>query len=84
MSHADYLTSDQLYRALNTRDLTDPDQGRHAIQSLLQLIIDRLLPEWDSSIRYVRGSPVVPVRDNYDRLGYDPSDVTRCCGQGRC
>ena len=54
MSHADYLTSDQLYRALNTRDLTDPDQGRHAIQSLLQLVIDRLLPEWDSSIRYVR------------------------------
>lgn len=77
MSHADYLTSDQLYRALNVRDLTDPDQGRHAIQALLLSVIDRLQPEWDSSIRYVRSSPVVPVRDNYDRLGYDPGDVTR-------
>ncbi|MFL0504044.1 PheS-related mystery ligase SrmL [Kocuria rhizophila] len=77
MLHADYLTSDQLYRALNVRDLTDPDQGRHAIQALLQSVIDRLQPEWDSSVRYVRNSPVVPVRDNYDRLGYAVGDVTR-------
>ncbi|GAA3849052.1 hypothetical protein KACC15558_30590 [Brevibacterium ammoniilyticum] len=77
MSHTDYLTSDQLYRALNVRDLTDPEQGRHAIQTLLQTVIDRLQPEWDTSVRYVRSSPVVPVRNNYDRLGYDQGDVTR-------
>ncbi|WP_206480001.1 hypothetical protein [Kocuria sp. KRD140] len=47
MSHTDYLTSNQLYRALNLRDLTDPEQGRHAIQSLLQSVTDRLQSEWD-------------------------------------
>lgn len=77
MSNASYLTSDQLYRALNLRDLTDPAQGGHAIQALLDSIVGQLRSEWDSTIRYVRSSPVVPVRENYDRLGYNPGDVTR-------
>lgn len=77
MSHADYLTSDQLCRALNLRDLTDPAQGGHAIQDLLACVVGALQLEWDASVRYVRNSPVVPVRENYDRLGYDRDDVTR-------
>lgn len=77
MSHADYLTSDQLSHALNLRDLTDPAQGDHAIQALLASVVGALQPNWGASVRYVRNSPVVPVRENYDRLGYDPGDVTR-------
>ncbi len=77
MSHNDYLTSDQLRRALNLRDLTDPAQGAHAIQALLESVVGTLRSEWDCTVRYVRNSPVVPVRDNYDRLGYDPGDITR-------
>lgn len=77
MSHADYLTSDQLCRALNLRDLTDRAQGGHAIQVLLDSVVTGLRTEWGSTIRYVRNSPIVPVRENYDRLGYDPRDVTR-------
>ena len=77
MSHTDYLTSDQLNHALNLRDLTDPAQGRHAIQALLASVVRALQPEWGASVRYVRHSPVVPVRENYDRLGYGPDDVTR-------
>lgn len=77
MSHADYLTSDQLSRALNMRDLTDPAQGGHAIQTILDAVVTALRSEWRSTVRYVRTSPIVPVRENYDRLGYDPDDVTR-------
>lgn len=77
MSHADYLTSDQLCHALKLRDLTDPAQGEHAIQTLLGSVVGSLQSEWGCIARYVRNSPVVPVRENYDRLGYDPGDVTR-------
>jgi phenylalanyl-tRNA synthetase alpha chain len=77
MSHIDYLTSDLLSRALHMRDLTDPAQGGHAIQALLDAVVIALQSEWHNTVRYVRSSPIVPVRENYDRLGYDPDDVTR-------
>lgn len=77
MSHIDYLTSDLLSRALHLRDLTDPAQGGHAIQALLDAVVIALQSEWHNTVRYVRSSPIVPVRENYDRLGYDPDDVTR-------
>lgn len=77
MSHADYLTSEQLCHALNLRDLTDPAQGRHAVQTLLDSAVSALRSEWGNQVRYVRNSPVVSVRENYDRLGYDHGDVTR-------
>lgn len=77
MSHADYLTPDQLNRALQLRDLTDPASGEHAIQALLDSVVGALHAEWGNTTRYIRNSPVVPVRENYDRLGYDPGDVTR-------
>ncbi len=36
-----------------------------------------LRSEGNSTVRYVRNPPIVPVRENYDRLGYDSRDVTR-------
>ncbi|GAA4954882.1 hypothetical protein [Actinoplanes utahensis] len=77
MSHPDHLTSEQLTRALSLRDLTDPAQGPHAIQLLLDTVVAALRGRWGGTVRYVRDSPVVRVRDNYDRLGYDAGDVTR-------
>lgn len=77
MPAVDYLTTDQLHRALSVRDLTDPAQGPHAIQTLLDAVVTALAADWGCSVRYVRSSPVVPVRENYDRLGYAASDVTR-------
>lgn len=77
MPNADYLTSDQLSRALSLRDLTDPAQGGHSIQALLDSVVSQVQAESGCTVRYVRSSPVVPVRENYDRLGYDPGDVTR-------
>ncbi|WP_307217694.1 hypothetical protein [Microbacterium sp. SORGH_AS_0888] len=59
------------------RDLTDPEQGEHAIQVLLDSVVTTLETEWGSTVRFVRNTPIVPVRENYDRLGYAPGDVTR-------
>lgn len=72
-----YLSSEELQRALTLRDLTDPAQGEHAIQQLLTAVVSTLANQWHSTVRTVRNPPVVAVRDNYDRLGYDPGDVTR-------
>ncbi|WIY82218.1 hypothetical protein [Propionimicrobium sp. PCR01-08-3] len=77
MPHADYLTPDELHRSLTLRDLTDPDQGEHAIQLLLDAVVSRLTRKWGSTVRIVRSSPIVSITANYDRLGYDPGDVTR-------
>ncbi|HLR83405.1 MAG TPA: hypothetical protein VK059_00565, partial [Nocardioidaceae bacterium] len=77
MSHSDHLTADELSRALRMRDLTDPAQGAHAIQALLDAMVSALQREWHGTVRHVRTSPIVPVRENYDRLGYDSADVTR-------
>ena len=72
-----YLTPAQLHRALTLRDLSDPAQGEHAVQLLLDAVVEALLTVWSCTARSIRSSPIVPVHDNYDRLGYDPDDVTR-------
>lgn len=77
MSHAAYLDPDQLYCALSLRDVADPPQGGHVIHVLPDSVVAHLQSEWDSTLRYVRGSPVVPVRGNYGRLGYVPDGATR-------
>jgi phenylalanyl-tRNA synthetase alpha chain len=72
-----YLQPDELHGALTRRDLSDPAQGRHAIQLLLQAVVDALSHRWDIPVHLVRNPPLVSVRDNYDRLRYPAADVTR-------
>lgn len=72
-----YLSPSELHDALTIRDLSDPDGGPHAMQPLLQGILDALSREWRVPQRIVRHSPLVSVADNYDRLGFKESDVTR-------
>ena len=71
------LSPDQLAAALALRDLTDPAQGTHAVGLLLDAAVDALAARWGSTVRVLRPSPVVTVEDNYDRLGYAPSAITR-------
>lgn len=77
MSAPPYLTPGQLAYALALRDLSDPAQGAHSMQLLLEHLVTALQHLWGSSVRQVRHPPLVAVHDNYDRLGYDPGDVTR-------
>lgn len=72
-----YLTTEQLDRALALRDLTDPADGHHAIQLLIEAVTSSLLQNWDISLRRHRGERIVAVADNYDRLGYPPDGPAR-------
>ncbi|MEM6989746.1 MAG: hypothetical protein AAF721_04595 [Myxococcota bacterium] len=59
------------------RDLTDPGQGAHAIQSLVDAATRRLREGWSCNVVVARGSPLVAVEDNYDRLHYAADGVAR-------
>src|SRR5262249_45212810 len=76
-SSVPYLSPAQLRRDLGVRDLTDPADGAHAIQLISATAIEALARAWDCEVRWCRGPRVVPVADNYDRLGYAAQAVTR-------
>ena len=76
------LSLAQLTRDLAIPDLSDPADGPHAIQLIADLAVSALDAAWNSEVancalRWCRGPRVVPIADNYDRLGYDPAAVTR-------
>jgi phenylalanyl-tRNA synthetase alpha chain len=71
------LSPEALARDLALRDLTDPDQGPHALQLLIADIAGALQRRWGCETRTVRAGAVVSVDDNYDRLGFPPGAVTR-------
>lgn len=64
-------------RAVAIRDLTDPGQGPHALQHLVQAALDALSSAWHVPTRVWRSNPVIPIEDNYDRLGYPPDGAAR-------
>ncbi|MCP3804912.1 hypothetical protein NLX83_37170 [Allokutzneria sp. A3M-2-11 16] len=71
------LTSEQLARDLAIRDLTDPATGPHAVQLIVDDLVDVLARLWECEVRWCRGDRVVSIADNYDNLGYDAAAVTR-------
>jgi phenylalanyl-tRNA synthetase alpha chain len=76
------LGAEQLSRDLAIPDLSDPADGPHAIQLVADLAVSALESAWNAEgssceVRWCRGPRIVPIADNYDRLGYDPADVTR-------
>jgi len=76
-SSVPHLSPAQLRAALGLRDLTDPGEGSHAIQILIDRAVAALSRAWSCEVRWCRGGKVVPVADNYDRLGYAPGAITR-------
>lgn len=75
------LSADALARDLAVRDLTDPAQGLHAIQLVIDDIVGALgalgALGADVDVRIVRAHPIVSLDDNYDRLGFSADAVTR-------
>jgi phenylalanyl-tRNA synthetase alpha chain len=72
------LTSAELHAALALRDLTDPAQGPHAIQLIVDSVRTALGHAWPyTEIWTRRDHPVVTLADNYDNLGYAGDAVTR-------
>ena len=68
------LSKEQLQRALALRDLTEAARGPHAMQLLMGAIVEALQI---GSVIVHRASPIVSVRDNYDRLHYPPGGAAR-------
>jgi len=62
------LPASAIRDALQTRDLTDPVQGPHAMQLLLDRIERTLADRWNVPVRRERAHPVVSIAENYDRL----------------
>jgi phenylalanyl-tRNA synthetase alpha chain len=56
-------------RALSRRDLTDPGQGPHAVQRVVDAAAQALAREWGCPVELHRGGPLVPLADHGDRLG---------------
>jgi hypothetical protein len=71
------LGPSQLARELRVRDLTDPGQGHHAIQLLIDAAVARLAATWYCQVRWHRGPRVVTVEDHYDQLRVPPDAVSR-------
>jgi phenylalanyl-tRNA synthetase alpha chain len=71
------LSAAELRRVLSIRDLTDPEQGPHAMQLLVQTMIEALVGAWGADLAVQRASPIVSVADNYDRLLYPADAVAR-------
>ncbi len=76
MSHP-VLTPAEVGRALAVRDLTDPREGLHALQRLVDDVVGALGRAWNCEPVVHRGARVVSLADNYDALGYAPDAVTR-------
>lgn len=78
MEHDIELIGDRaLAAALRLRDLSDPQQGRHAMQLVVADLVRALKRRWRCRAVVHRATPVVTVADNYDRLHYPPDGVAR-------
>ena len=62
------LSLDALSRALNIRDLSNSAEGHHAMQLIVDDIVQALQKAWICEIKIHRESPIVSIQDNYDRL----------------
>jgi phenylalanyl-tRNA synthetase alpha chain len=72
-----HLNAAQLARDLAVTDLSDPAEGPHAIQLLVEAAVVALTVAWGCEARWCRGPRVVTIADNYDNLGYPAAAVTR-------
>ncbi len=72
-----HLTKEQLDKDLNIRDLSDKNHGPHAMQILMDEVLDALANYWKCPVTIYRESPIVSVEDNYDKLGIDKDSVLR-------
>lgn len=73
----DILTPDALARALAVRDLTDPSQGPHAVQRVLDAAVKALAGAWRCAVVHHRASPLVADVEQHARLLDDSGGTAR-------
>lgn len=72
-----YISQETMNQLLETRDLSNPLHGQHAIQLLLSEITTVLKEQMQCNIQIHRKSPIVSLSDNYDLLGYPEDGASR-------
>jgi phenylalanyl-tRNA synthetase alpha chain len=72
MSPQSMLTPEAVARALAVRDLTDPSQGPHAVQKVLDAAVQAVARASGCEVVVHRGSPIVPAADHFERLRHPP------------
>jgi len=72
-----HLTKEELKKDIELRDLSDPSQGEHAMQLIMNEVLSALTNYWKCPVTIYRESPIVTVEDNYDALGIDKESVLR-------
>jgi phenylalanyl-tRNA synthetase alpha chain len=68
---------DVISRSLAVRDLADPALGPHAVQIVVDSLVDTLSQTWRCHTIVRRGSAIVSIHDNYERLRYPVDAITR-------
>lgn len=69
------LSTEELTDALTLRDLST---GPHALGLIVTAITEAIRNAYPATeVREIRAHPLVPVEDNYEKLGYPPDAVTR-------
>lgn len=71
-----HLTTEELKKSLNIKDLTDPKEGTHAINLMIDEILINL-QKMGIDPEIIRNNPIVSVKDNYDNLYYPKDDITK-------
>jgi len=71
------LGAEALERSLSLRDLTDPEQGPHALQLLVREVSAALERAWRCRVTVHRAPRLVSVDDNYDALHYPAGGAAR-------
>lgn len=66
---------EELTRALRVPDLSDPAAGPHAMQLVVDQLVQKLTREWRCPAIVHRASPIISVYDNYERLRV-PAEAT--------
>lgn len=77
MTASNTLTASEARRILAMRDLTDPNQGHHVVQDVIDAVAKAVGVGLPTHLVRRHGNPVVTVADNYDRLGYRPDAASR-------
>lgn len=73
-------TPDVIEKLLDVEDLTVPtenDKPRNIVGKVYDSVMDKLHEHNFPDIRIVRGAPIVPARDNFDRLLFSPGNPGR-------
>ena len=71
-----YLTKEELSKSLNIKDLTEKSSGVHAINLIIDNIINNI-NKIGINPDIIRNDPIVEIENNYDKLYYPSDTITK-------